>query len=94
MNHKIHLIDDSKWYHYHLLRCLNSLRDKFYMKVNRYINAGWWEPKSVSQAALMLCIRKKDNCLWTVVDACQRNENMVKDVTPLPDQEVIQEDIA
>jgi hypothetical protein len=42
----------------------------------------------------MLCIRKKDSHLQTVVDARQRNENTVKDVTPLPDQEVIREDVA
>jgi hypothetical protein len=42
----------------------------------------------------MLCIRKKDSHLRMVVDARQRNENMVKDVMPLPDQEVIQEDVA
>ena len=94
VNHEIHLIDDSKQYHYHLPRCLNSLRDEFYAKVKRYVNAGWWEPKSVSQAALMLCIRKKDNHLRTVVNARQCNENTVKDVTPLLDQEVIREDVA
>jgi hypothetical protein len=37
----------------------------------------------------MLCIHKKDKHLRTVVDARQWNDNMVKDVTPLPDQEVI-----
>jgi hypothetical protein len=42
----------------------------------------------------MLCIHKKDKHLHTVVDARQRNDNMVKDVTPLPDQEVIREDVA
>jgi hypothetical protein len=42
----------------------------------------------------MLCIRKKDSHLRTVVDARQRNENTVKDITPLPDQEVIREDVA
>ena len=94
VNHKIHLIDESKRYHYHLPRCPNSLRDEFYAKVNRYVNAGWWELKSVPQAAPMLCVRKKDNRLRTVIDARQRNENTVKDVTPLPDQEVIREDMA
>jgi hypothetical protein len=94
VNHEIHLIDKSKRYHYHLPRCLNSLRDEFYAKVNRYVNAGWWEPKSVPQAAPMLCIRKKDSHLQTVVDARQRNKNTVKDVTPLLDQEVIREDVA
>jgi hypothetical protein len=94
VNHEIHLIDPSKRYHYHLPRCPNSLRDEFYAKVNRYVNSGWWEPKSVSQAAPMLCLKKKDNHLRTVIDARQRNENTIKDVTPLPDQEVIREDVA
>jgi hypothetical protein len=48
----------------------------------------------VSQAAPMLCIHKKDKHLHTVVDVHQRNNNTVKDVTPLPDQEVIWEDVA
>ncbi|KAF8221237.1 hypothetical protein L208DRAFT_1534276 [Tricholoma matsutake] len=63
VNHEIHLINESKRYHYHLPQCLNSLRDEFYTKVNRYANAGWWEPKLVPQVAPMLCIRKKDNRL-------------------------------
>ena len=37
---------------------------------------------------------KKDGKLQTVIDARQHNENMVKDVTPLPDQETIREDVA
>ncbi|KAG6870956.1 hypothetical protein C0995_009417 [Termitomyces sp. Mi166 len=32
--------------------------------------------------------------LWTALDARQRNDNTIKDVTPLPDQEVIREDVA
>jgi hypothetical protein len=48
----------------------------------------------VSQAAPMLCIPKKDSMLCMVVDTRQRNENTVKDVTPLPDQEIIHEDVA
>jgi hypothetical protein len=63
------------------------------MKVNRYVNSGWWEPKSISQVAPMLCLKKKDNHLRTVIDAYQRNENTVKDMMPLPDQEVICEDV-
>jgi hypothetical protein len=42
----------------------------------------------------MLCLKKKDNHLQMVIDAWQRNENTIKDVTPLPDQEVIWEDMA
>ena len=41
-----------------------------------------------------MCIPKKDGKLRTVVDAHQRNDNMIKDLTPLPDQEVIREDVA
>jgi len=44
--------------------------------------------------APLLCIPKKDGKLRTVVDARQWNNNTVKDVTPLPDQEVICEDVA
>jgi len=33
------------------------------------------------QAAPMLCIRKKNNTLQTVIDGQQQNNNMVKDVT-------------
>jgi hypothetical protein len=94
VNHEINLIDEDKRYTYHLPRCPNSLRDEFHEKVNRYVKAGWWEPKPVNQAAPMLCIHKKDKHLRTVVDARQRNDNTVKDVTPLPDQEVIREDVA
>ena len=94
VNHEIHLIDENKRYHYHLPRCPNSLRDEFHAKVNRYVAAGWWDPRPVSQAAPMLCIPKKDSHLCTVIDGRQRNDNTIKDVTPLPDQEVIWEDVA
>jgi len=70
------------------------LRDELHAKINRYVNAGWWEPRLVTQAAPLLCIPKKDGKLRTVVDARQWNNNTVKDVTPLPDQEVIREDVA
>lgn len=94
VNHEINLIDDKKRYTYHLPRCPNSLKEELHEKINRYVNAGWWEPLSVPQAAPMLCLPKKDGHLRTVVDARQRNDNTVKDVTPLPDQEVIREDVA
>ena len=42
----------------------------------------------------MLCIKKKTNKLRTVVDERQRNDNTIKDVTPLPDQDVIRLDVA
>jgi len=94
VNHEIHLVDNDKWYKYFTPRCPNSLRDELHAKINCYVNAGWWEPRSVKQAAPLLCIPKKDGKLRTVVDVRQRNNNTVKDVTPLPDQEVICEDVA
>ena len=42
----------------------------------------------------MLCILKKNTKLCTVVNSRQQNENTVKDVTPLPDREIICEDVA
>ena len=94
VNHEIHTIDENKRYTYHMPCCPSALRDEFYQKLNRYIDAGWWEARASSQAAPLMCIPKKDGHIRTVVDARQRNDNTVKDVTPLPDQEVIREDVA
>ncbi|KAG6881257.1 hypothetical protein C0995_002480, partial [Termitomyces sp. Mi166 len=47
-----------------------------------------------TQAAPLLCIPKKDGTLQTALDARQHNDNTIKDVTPLPDQEVICKDVA
>jgi hypothetical protein len=63
VNHEIHLINDNKWYHYHLPKVPNSLCKQFHEKVNQYINTGWWEPQSVNQVAPMLCLNKKDGNL-------------------------------
>ncbi|KAF8230435.1 hypothetical protein L208DRAFT_1281914, partial [Tricholoma matsutake] len=95
VNHEIHLIDNNnKQYSYHLPRVLHTLHEQFHEKINCYMKAGCWEPWSVSQAAMMLCVSKKDGKLWTVMDAQQCNENAIKDVTPLPDQDMICKDIA
>ena len=94
VNHEIHLMDNDKRYKYFTPRCPNSLRDELHAKINRYVNAGWWEPHSVKQVAPLLCIHKKDGKLRTVVNVGQQNDNTVKDVMPLPDQEVIHEDVA
>jgi Reverse transcriptase (RNA-dependent DNA polymerase) len=42
----------------------------------------------------MLCVPKKNGMLHTVFDLREQNENMVKDVTPFPDQDIIRNDIA
>ncbi|KAF9006390.1 hypothetical protein BDZ89DRAFT_965954 [Hymenopellis radicata] len=95
VNHEINLVDDDKRYHYHIpARCPHSLRDELREKTQRYLRAGWWEACTVEQAAPLLCVPKKDGKLRTVVDLRQHNDNTVKDVTPLPDQELIREDVA
>lgn len=93
VNHKIPLIDPNKCYHYHLPCCLNSLKAEFSEKVEKYMRAGWWTLTSVNQATPMLCLPKKDQHLRTIVDCHQRNENTIKDVTPMPDQDSIREDV-
>lgn len=62
--------------------------------IAHYMHAGWWKPAQVEQAAPMLCIRKKNNRLRTVIDGQQRNDNTIKDITPLLDQDVIHLDVA
>ena len=63
-------------------------------KIEKYTRSGWWEPKTVPQAAPMLCIPKKTGKLRTVIDCRKRNDNTVKDVTPFPDQDQIRLDVA
>lgn len=63
-------------------------------KLQLYMDMGWWIPKAVPQVAPLLCIPKKTGKLQTVVDCHQQNDNMIKDVTPLSDQDQIQMDIA
>jgi hypothetical protein len=41
----------------------------------------------------MLCIPKKNGTLHTIFNLREQNENMVKDVTPFPDQDIIRTDI-
>jgi len=68
VNHQIPLIDGHKRYKYHISRCPDSLKNELNKKIKCYTHAEWWEPTQAEQAALMLCIRKKNNTLQTVVD--------------------------
>jgi hypothetical protein len=63
-------------------------------KLWKYVDVEWWVPKSVPQATPLLCIPKKTGKLRTVVDCHQHNDNMIKDVTPFPDQDQIRMDVA
>ena len=94
VNHSIPLIDPNKQYKYRPARCPEVVREELMKKINKYTNALWWKAASVQQAAPLLCVAKKNGKLRTVVDCRQRNDNTVKDVTPLPDQDLIRMDVA
>lgn len=94
VNHKIPLIDENKQYRYRLPRCPEAIKTELLTKIQKYTDAVWWKMTNVSQAAPLLCVTKKNGKLRTVVNARQCNDNTVKDVTPLPDQDQIRMDIA
>ncbi|KAL1939365.1 hypothetical protein VTO73DRAFT_9921 [Trametes versicolor] len=94
INHRIPLIDEQHRYHYHHPRCPDALRSELKTKMDRYLDAGWWEMKPANQAAPLLCVLKKSGKIRTVIDARQRNDNTFKDVTPFPDQDNIRQDVA
>jgi hypothetical protein len=94
VNHRIPIVDENRRYKYYSPRCSDSLKPKLIEKIAQYTHAGWWEPIQVDQAAPMLCVHKKTMALCTIVDGRQCNENMIKDMTPLPDQDLIRLDIA
>ncbi|KAL1940906.1 hypothetical protein VTO73DRAFT_7542 [Trametes versicolor] len=94
INHRIPLIDEERRYNYHHPRCPDAMRGQLKEKMDRYLEAGWWEMRPANQAAPLLCVLKKNGKLRTVVDARQRNDNTHKDVTPFPDQDNIRQDVA
>lgn len=94
INHKIPLKDNNVNYRYHLPGCPDALKSQLADKIQRYTTTGWWTEANVPQAAPMLCIPKKNNKLCTVINTQKRNKNTIKDVTPFPDQEQIQMDVA
>lgn len=94
VNHEINLVDENKRYLYHKPSCPESLRLELREKTERYVRAEWWVPTAVIMAAPVLCLRKKDGHLRTVMDLRQRNDNTIKDITPMPDQDTIRDDVA
>ncbi|KXN89037.1 hypothetical protein AN958_06388 [Leucoagaricus sp. SymC.cos] len=66
---------------------LSSLYSKGLITVYIVMGPNCQEPCSMDQAALLLCMLKKDSQLRTIKDARFRNDNTIKDITPLPDQE-------
>ncbi|KAF8237725.1 hypothetical protein L208DRAFT_1246154 [Tricholoma matsutake] len=88
INHHIPLLDKKKKYNYYLPKCPDSMRKPLSEKVAKYCRAGWWRPARAEQAAPMLVVPKKSGVIRTVINAVKRNANMVKDVTPFPDQDM------
>ena len=94
INHEIKLIDPDKRINYRLPKCPDTLKEELADKISRYTSTGWWVPTMVQQAVPMLCILKKSSRLRTVFNLHLQNENMVKDISPFPDQEIIRHDDA
>jgi hypothetical protein len=63
INHRIPMIDNDKHYSYQPPCCPEVMHPKLIDKLCHYIDNGWWMPKAVSQAALLLCILKKSGGL-------------------------------
>ena len=93
VNHEINLIDPKKRIHYCLLKCPEHFREELSQKIERY-TAQWWIPAVAHQAVPMLCILKKNSKLHTVFELREQNDNMVKDMTLFPDQDIICNDMA
>jgi hypothetical protein len=74
-------------------KCPEPLHDEFRQKFDRYVKAGWWVHMTLPSSAPLLIIFKKSGAIRTVIDARQRNENTIPDVTPLPDQEAVRNDV-
>lgn len=70
------------------------LKPQLLDKIRIYMNAQCWIEANVLQAAPMLCIPKKNGKLHTIIDLRQQNENLLKNITPLPDQDQIRMDVA
>ena len=92
INHRIPLIDKSKVYHHRQPKCPDAFKPALMDKIDCYTKAGWWVPITASRATPMLCIpksAKNPNELRTVFDLQEQNANTHKDLTPMPDQDVI-----
>jgi hypothetical protein len=94
VNHTIPLIDEKKKYVGHRPRCPEAYQKILQEKIEKYVTAGWWEFAPVDNALPMLCLPKDGARLRTVIDLRERNNNTVHDITPMPDQDRIRQDVA
>jgi hypothetical protein len=95
VNHEINLVYPTKRIRYHLPKCPEHFREDLSAKIERYTTAEWWVPAVAHQAAKRcLCFAYQRKTVRIIFDLREQNENMVKDVTPFPDQDIIKNDIA
>jgi hypothetical protein len=92
INHEIPLNPNLRTIH-RAPKCPEPLHDKFRQKFNRYVKAGWWVHTTLPSSAPLLIVFKKSGAIRTVIDARQCNENTIPDITPLPDQEAVRNDV-
>ena len=86
-------IDEAKTYHHRQPKCPDALKPALMAKIGHYMRAGWWFPITTTRATPMLCIpksAKNPNELRTVFNLREQNLNTHKDLTPMPDQDAIQ----
>jgi hypothetical protein len=94
INHSIPLIDKKKLYTWHPSHCPELLKNLWNLKRDVYLKSGCWHIKPSSNAMPMLMLRKPGPKsdplkLHTVIDLHERNANMVRLASPLPDMEMI-----
>ena len=94
VNHEIPLKNPNLRIIHRAAKCPEPLRDEFRAKFDRYVKAGWWVHTTLPSSAPLMIVFKKSGAIRTVIDARQRNDNTIPDVTPLPDQEAVRNDVA
>jgi hypothetical protein len=94
INHEIPLKNPNLRTIHRAPKCPEPLCDEFQQKFDRYVKAGWWVHTTLPSSAPLLIIFKKSGAIRTVIDVRQCNENTIPDITPLPDQEAVRNDIA
>ena len=91
INHTIPLIDEKRTYTWRPSRCPEAFRDQWAEKRDAYLKSGRWEITSSGNTVPMLLIPKPNTSnpvqLRCVVDLRERNKNMHKMTSPLPDME-------
>jgi hypothetical protein len=94
VNHEISLKNPNLKIIHRPAKCPEPLCKEFRLKFDRYVKAGWWVHTTLPSSAPLMIVFKKSGAIRTVIDARQRNNNTLPEVTPLPDQEAVRNDVA